>query len=72
MIWEYMTVKLTDEPGYEVGRVSEHLNELGRQGWEAFACAPTGTSHDQLYSYTSGYIVLLKRPRPDAPGERTS
>ena len=62
MRWEYKTFKMATT-GFSGGKLDEetftdHLNDLGDQGWELVAAFDT----NQGSGYTRDVIVVFKRP----------
>lgn len=66
--YEYATVLLPSTPsaGGLAGTVElDQLNNLGAQGWEAFAAVPAALD-GYAYVVTDGVHVFLRRSRVDA------
>lgn len=57
--WEYHTIRVETLRG-DYAKLNAAKNEMGAEGWEAYAADFTGT----------GCVVFFKRPaRTDAPGK---
>ena len=70
--WEYMRVQVSFEKD-DAGKSTTaddwaKIDQLGLEGWEAIGIAATTNSHGlrggrtPYATYTSGFIVLFKRP----------
>ncbi len=67
-IWEYEVKEIfgpwTTESVEEeeaIGATRDHLNQLGREGWELVSILTRGDPHSGI----SDYYMILKRPLPD-------
>ncbi len=61
--WEYR-FEVVQLEGPDLGGAADLLDGLGAEGWEAVGFSPAeATSHGLRTVQTTGYVVLLKRPR---------
>jgi len=64
--WEYR-FETVEVPDRDPHAATELLDELGADGWEAVGFSRAeATSHGLRSVQTTGYVVLLKRPRKSA------
>jgi hypothetical protein len=57
--WEYKVLRYElGWKGYDYDRIEQDLNELGREGWEAFDMISPS-----IGSAATTIVVILKRPR---------
>jgi hypothetical protein len=63
MLWSYR-IKEVDF-GRAIDDIEKHLDEMGHDGWEAFATFPEPTDHTR-----GRFLMLFKQPRTDRSSTR--